>query len=457
MPKQSIDKWIKQNFYYHRDLTNFYQHNIPKGSTILEIGSKTGHLLNSLNPKIGVGIEFNKDLSNFAQKKYKNLKFYSFSENSITLNHKFEYIIFSDTLSKISDIQNMFSQVRKNCTPNTRIIMNYHSFLWLPILDILEKLNLKAPQNRTNWLNTADITNLLDVESYQIIKSGSRFVFPIYIPILSPLINKYFSQLPLFKLLNLTNYIIARPLQIEDNKALTVSVVIAARNEKGNIENAILRTPQMGKHTEIIFIEGGSTDGTYQEIIRISKKYKDLDIKYAKQDGHGKGDAIRKGFAMASGEVLMILDADLTVPPEDLTKFYNAIVSGKGEYINGCRLIYPMENEAMRTLNIIGNRFFSIAFSWLLDQKIKDTLCGTKVLTKSNYEVLATNRNYFGEFDPFGDYDLIFGCAKMNLKFVEIPIRYKARQYGSTNISRFKHGWLLLKMVVFALRKIKFV
>jgi glycosyltransferase involved in cell wall biosynthesis len=213
----------------------------------------------------------------------------------------------------------------------------------------------------------------------------------------------------------------------------------------------------MGAHTEFIFIEGHSSDGTLDEIKRVAEKYKDkFDIKYATQDGKGKGDAVRKGFAMASGDILMILDADLTTPPEDMPKFFNALASGKGEFINGTRLVYPLEDESMRSLNILGNKFFSLMFSWLLGQRLKDTLCGTKVISKKNYEKLIANRGYFGDFDPFGDFDLIFGAAKLNLKIVEIPVRYQAREYGSTNISRFRHGWLLIKMVVFAMNKIKF-
>ena len=237
-----------------------------------------------------------------------------------------------------------------------------------------------------------------------------------------------------------------------------MTVVVPARNEKGNIENVVRRIPKMGSHTEIIFIEGGSNDDTLAELKRICDRYSDvLDVKYAVQDGKGKGDAVRKGFSMAKGDILMILDADLTVPPEELPKFYNAIATGCGEFINGSRLVYPLEEEAMRALNILGNKFFSLAFTWLLSQDLKDTLCGTKVMFKRHYEELINGRSYFGDFDPFGDFDLILGAAKLNLKIVEVPIRYRAREYGYTNISRFHHGWLLLRMVFFAMHKVKFV
>jgi len=315
------------------------------------------------------------------------------------------------------------------------------------------------PEHRQNWLDRGDIENLLDVTGFDVVREGRKFLMPRYIPLLSGLLNKYIANLPLFNRLGLCTFIVARSMQANKSVDLpSVSVIVPARNEKGNIETIVQRLPAMGSHTELIFVEGNSTDDTWSEIQRVTAEYTpEYDIKCVQQEGKGKGDAVRKGFGMATGDILMILDADMTVPPEDLPKFYEAIANGKGEYINGTRLVYPMEKEAMRTLNLIGNKFFSIAFSWLLNQRIKDTLCGTKVLTRANYQRLSANRAYFGDFDPFGDFDLIFGSAKLNLKFVEIPIRYRARTYGETNISRFKHGWLLLKMTFFALNKIKFI
>ncbi|MFY7780532.1 MAG: glycosyltransferase family 2 protein, partial [Tagaea sp.] len=215
------------------------------------------------------------------------------------------------------------------------------------------------------------------------------------------------------------------------------------------------RLPQFCERVEIVFVEGHSKDGTLEEMRRVQAAYPDRDIKVLVQDGKGKGDAVRKGFEAATGEVLMILDADLTVPPEQMPKFFRQIADGRGEFVNGTRLVYPMEDQAMRALNWIANHGFSIVFSWLLNQRFTDTLCGTKVLRKSHYERIAANRLYFGDFDPFGDYDLIFGAVKLNLKVVEVPIRYLARTYGETQISRFRHGWLLLRMVAFAWRKLK--
>lgn len=452
------DKWISRNKYYYKDLIMFLKYNIPEGCTVLEIGCGTGYLLHSLKPDYGVGIDISQEMINIAVKNYPELNFVQMDAENINLEGTFDYIVISDTIGYFEDVQKAFMELNKVCHADTRVIITYQNFLWTPLFSIAEALKLKMPSRKLNWLSLEDICNLLNMADFEVVKTGRRFICPKYFPLISLLLNKYLAHLPGLNRLCITNFVITRVKQtfslIND---LTVSVIIPARNEKGNIENAIKRIPRMGKHVEIIFVEGHSNDGTLEEIKRVSTKYSsEWDIKYAVQDGKGKGDAVRKGFAMAKGQILMILDADLTVPPEDLPKFYDAIATGKGEYIQGSRLVYPMDKDAMRTLNMIGNAFFSIMFSWLLGQKLKDTLCGTKVIAKKNYDRLSQNRRFFGEFDPFGDFDLIFGSAKLNLKIVEIPIRYRAREYGETNIDRFRHGWLLIKMVFFAMEKIKF-
>jgi len=309
-----------------------------------------------------------------------------------------------------------------------------------------------------NWLTVKDIDNLLHLGGFETIKTSSEIIFPLNIPVLSLMANRYLAKIYPFRLFCMSNFTIARKAPetgTQDRKYL-VSVIVAARNEKGNIASLFKRIPEIGAGTEIIFVEGGSSDNTFETIRSEIEKNPGRRASVFRQTGKGKGDAVRLGFSKAKGDILMILDADMTVSPEDLPLFYNALVSGKGEFINGVRLVYPMESEAMRFWNLVGNKFFSLAFTWLLDQPIKDTLCGTKVLTKENYEKIAANRSYFGEFDPFGDFDLIFGAAKLNLKIVDMPIRYRDRQYGTTNISRWRHGMILLRMAVFAASRIKF-
>ncbi|HQY21410.1 MAG TPA: glycosyltransferase [Ignavibacteria bacterium] len=451
-------KWIRKNKYYYKNLTKLLKFSIPEGSSIIEIGCGIGNLINDLKPSRGVGIDISDKMIAIAKTEYPQYEFIVMDSEEISITEKFDFIIISDTVGYFDDVQRSFEQIQNLCSEHTRIIVTYVNFLWLPVLDLAELLRLKMPQVRNNWLNIDDLKNLLNLSGYDVIKSGRKFLMPFYIPLLSAFVNNYIANLPLINRLCLIEFIISRKI-INEVQEKTVSVVIPARNEKGNIETIIQRVPQMGSNTEIIFVEGNSTDDTYDEIKRVCEKYSQShDLKYFKQEGKGKADAVRKGFENVNGDILMILDADMTVPPEDLTKFYNAFVQRKGEYLSGTRLVYPLEKESMRTLNILGNKFFSLMLTWILNQKIKDTLCGTKVISRENYiKLKEVKNNFLGNADPFGDFDLILGASKLNLKYAEIPIRYDARIYGETNISRFSHGWMLMRLTLFAMNKFKFI
>jgi len=454
------DKWKKKNFYYHNEIANLCKFLIPPQKKVLDIGCGTGDLLASVSPSLGVGIDISENMINIARKKYPSLKFYTCDAQNITINDKFDYVILSDLIGNLEDIQKAFEELKKVSDEKTRIIITCYNYLWEPILTVGERFGMKMPQPLQNWLSPKDIENFLYISNLDVVKKSTLLLFPKSLPLISTILNKYLARFPLLGNLCLVQYFVVRqkPNNYSD-KEYSVSVVIPSRNEEGNIEKAVLSTPKLGSSTELIFVEGHSKDNTLSEIKRVISKYKGKkEIRLVLQNkGIGKGDAVRKGFAKTKGDIIMILDADLTVAPEDLPKFYQVLRTGKAEYVQGTRLVYPMEEEAMRILNVIGNKFFSLAFSWLVGQPIKDTLCGTKALFRSDYEKIVKNRSYFGDFDPFGDFDLIFGASKLNLKIMEIPIRYKARTYGTSNISRFRHGWLLLKMTFFAARKLKFI
>jgi len=449
------DEFRRKNSYYYAQLDKQYRYLIPEGKRILEIGCGTGELIAHLKPSYGLGVDISPKMIALAQEKYPSLHFFTGSIQDIAIEEKFDYIVLSGLLGELEDIQSFLTSLRRFCTPDTRIIIEYYSYLWRSLLKIAESTGRKIPQHEQNWLTFNDISNFLNLAGYETIKKERATLLPFNIWGISFLLNKFLAPIPLFNALTLDHFIIARPL-FEHTKDYSVTILVPCRNEKGNIEQALSRTPLFGSHQEFIFVEGHSKDNTYEEVERGIKANPHKDIKLFKQQGKGKGDAVRLGFSKAQGQVLMILDADLTVAPEDLPKFYEAIQSGKGEFINGCRLIYPMEVDAMRFLNLVANKFFGLFFSWLLGQRFKDTLCGTKVIFKHHYEELVANRHYFGDFDPFGDFDLIFGAIKLNLKVLEMPIRYKNRTYGTTQIQRFRHGLLLLKMCGFAMKKIKF-
>jgi len=452
------DKFKSKNRYYNRDIEIFLKTIIPKNKKILEIGSATGNLLNSIKPSKGLGIDFSPDMVGIAKKKYKGIGFRVMDAEDIKINEKFDYVIMSDLIGHLSDVWQAFRELHKVCDNDTKVIVTYYNYLWQPILKLAEKLKFKTPVREQNWLFLQDIENLLYLNNFKVIKTGYRLLIPKYIPIISTLFNKYIAKLPVIRRFCLVQYIIARKEQVSlPSKEYSVTILIPCRNEKGNIEEGVKRIPNFGKHQEILFVDGNSTDGTVEEIKRIKRKYKNKDIKLMHQGrGSGKGDAVRKGFLKASEEILMILDADLTVPPEDLLKFYLAIKEGKTQFVNGSRLVYPMEKQAMRYINLIGNWMFSLIFSWIIEQRIRDTLCGTKVLFKKDYMVLKDYRKYFNNLDPFGDFDLIFGASKMNLHIADMPIRYRERKYGTTKIRRFYHGWVLIKMCLLGMRKLKF-
>jgi ubiquinone/menaquinone biosynthesis C-methylase UbiE len=458
---EKMDYWRKKNKTYHNELKRLVNFLIPSQRSVIEIGCGTGDLINSVSPSYGLGVDLSPKMIDRAKEHYPKYNFEIMDAENISTSRNFDYVILSDLIGLLSDIQVMFNQLHKISRANSRIIITYYNHLWEPILKLAEKIGLKMSQPFQNWLSRQDIENLLYLSGFEVVKSGQQILMPKYIPLLTSLCNRYLVQLPFFRRLAFVYYVVARTIPENCEKKLkefSCSVIIPARNERGNIESAVKRMPKLGSHTEIIFVEGGSSDGTQEEIERVAIKYKHShNIKIFTQKGKGKGDAVREGFAHAEGDILFILDADLTVMPEELTKFYEAIKSGKGEFINGARLIYPIEKQSMRFLNIIGNKFFSIMFGWLLGQRIKDTLCGTKVISSHDYKRIAEERKFFGEFDPFGDFDLLFGASKLNLKIVDLPIRYQARTYGATNIQRFKHGLILLKMCIFAMRKIKFI
>ena len=445
--------------YYHKRLQIVMQFIVPPRQKVLEIGCGRGDLLASLQPSYGLGVDFSSAMVNQAKKRHPVLHFIQADAHELNINTEFDFVILSDLLNDLWDVQTVLQRITSFTSPRSRIIINSYSRLWELPLSIARKLRLGKPNLYQNWLTLEDIAGLLSLANFEIVRHWEEIIWPVRTPVIDYLFNRFVVKLWPFPWLALSHIIVAKPgaANLHTQDTPKVSVVIPARNESGNIEQIFERVPEMGAGTELIFVEGNSTDDTFGTIQKAIEDNPQKLAKLFRQKGQGKGDAVRLGFKQATGDILMILDADLTVPPEDLPRFYDVIAQGKAEFVNGVRLVYPMEKEAMRFLNFFGNKFFGLAFSWLLGQPIKDTLCGTKVLWKKDYERIAANRSYFGDFDPFGDFDLLFGAAKLNLKIVEVPIRYRERTYGKTNISRWSHGWLLLKMVFFALRRIKFV
>jgi len=437
---------------------------IPPDARVLEVGCGWGDLIGALPHQQRAGIDFLAENVAEARRHYPEVAF----DVADALQppgqgggkaDAWDAVVCDRLVHSVLDVKALLEGLNARLAEDGRIYLTVFNFLWELPTRLAERVGWKRPAPTANWLSDSDFRNLFDLTGLEIVRAEDRMILPLDVPGVASGVNQFLARVPGMERLTLYRiYVLRRRRREVEPRRLSVSVVVPARNESGNIQAAIDRTPVMGGDTELIFVEGNSTDDTWSTIQRCVAAYRGpLKLSAYQQTGKGKGDAVRLGFAKATGDLLMILDADLTVPPEDLPGFYEVAARGQADFVQGTRLVYPMESGAMRFFNKIGNVAFSQLFTYLLQQPIRDTLCGTKVLRRSDYERIAANRSYFGDFDPFGDFDLIFGAARLNLKIAEIPVRYRDRTYGETNISRWKHGVLLLRMSMIAARKLKFV
>ena len=437
----------------------FLEFTIPKGSRVVfvGVGSNTAIDTELVKPFANARVLLLEEdvrkallLENFSQ------QFVAYDDLPDSLGD-LDYIVLVDVLGQANDIQDVLRQINSVSQPYTRIVILGNNWLWKGLHSVLDVVGWKSRRLDKNWLTQRQLDLVSVVSGFEIVRSQTLVFFPFNVPLFGRLLNFIASWLPVIRNSGMRRYQVLRPAwkNPEFNSHDSLTIVIPTKNERGNIENAIKRLPDFGVPTEVLFVDGNSSDGTETEIGRVIDAYPNMNIQFLRQTGIGKGNAVREGFDRAKGDVLMILDADLTVPPEDLPKFFEAIKSNIGELINGSRLVYPLEQDSMRFLNFLANHFFASIFTFLLNQPITDTLCGTKVLSRENYRKICAEREFFGDFDPFGDFDLIFGAAKLNLKIIDLPIHYRSRQYGVTQISRFRHGLLLLRMVLFASRKLR--
>lgn len=457
---QEYDHWHRKNRYYYDYLTRWFRFVVPEHQKVFEIGAGDGRLVAALGPSSYGGIDFIPEMVEKARERHPHGDFrLGDARDGLGDDETYDYIIGADVLMYLEDIQDVLERVREACHEKTRVIFTKLNPFWELPMRLAAALGFAQKRAYSSWLSLGQTAQLARLAGFEVIRTGKFCLLPVYVPILSTLLNRFFAHLPILWRASAVEYVIARvdPPRMGHETRPSVSVVIPARNEAGNIEPALDRMPSFPGELEVIFVEGHSTDDTWQKIQDVQTRGFPFRILAEQQEGRGKGDAVRKGFSVASGDLLMILDADLTVPPELLPRFYRVLAERSSDYVQGTRLVYPMESKAMRPLNWLGNKLFSYLLSTLIGQRFSDTLCGTKCLWRADYELLAANRAYFGRLDPFGDFDLIFGAAKLNLKMEEIPVRYGQRVYGDTNINRFRDGFLLLRMCWLAARKLYFV
>jgi SAM-dependent methyltransferase len=451
---QDEERWYRRNRTYHRLIESVFRFIVPPAAAVLEVGSGAGTLLQALRPARGLGIDVSPRMVELARRRHAELEFRVGTGERLAADATFDYVVLSDLVLYAYDLIRLFRNVHACSHTRSRVVVHSYSQVWRPIIRVAELLHLKHPKPIVNWVTAADVANALDLAGFEVVSTSRRILFPKKVPLLTTFLNGVVANVWPFSLLCLTWWVVARPRASVASRP-SVSVIVPCRNERGNVSAIIDRVPELGSATELVFVEGGSTDGTREEIAHRIASRPERDLSLHVQTGTGKADAVRLGFERAKNDVLLILDGDLSVDPEDLQTFYDALAEGKADFVNGSRLVYSIERGAMQFLNVVGNHVFSRVFTWLMDQHVKDTLCGTKGLWAADYPSISAGRADFGLIDPFGDFDLLLGAARRGLKIVDVPVRYRTRTYGRTNISRFRHGLLLLKMSALGFRAFK--
>lgn len=437
---KKMDFWREKNWYFHNALKNIFKEFVTEDASVLQIGYGLGDVLAGLFPNKAVSFDEDKNLAELSRRRYSNFKFIVGNLNEIDLKGKFDYIIMPNSVEHFTDIQTVLEKVRTNLADEGRLIMTLTNPKWQYVYDLLEKWGLKRPEEPKNWLKMRNLENIAELAGFEVSDSGFRLLIPTHIPILSNFINYRIKGKNTIASLAVEQFIVVKKSLEKKNKNYSCTVLIPCYNEEGNIAEAIARTPNFCKNLEILIVDDGSRDKTATIVRKVMKKDKRVKL-ISYKPNQGKGHAVRTGFDNAKGEIIMILDADMTVPPEELGRFYNVLASGQALFANGTRLIYPMEDQAMRSFNLLGNVGFSYAFSYILGQRVTDTLCGTKALFKKDYKKIKMT----GE--GWGDFDLLFGASENNLKIKEVPVHYKKRVAGESKMKGLKHGFVMLKMV----------
>jgi SAM-dependent methyltransferase len=456
------ESWINRNTYYYRLVNRLLGFLVEPDKKVLSVRCGTGNLLAVVRPAVGKGIDICSEIVEIAQQRNPSFKFaVAFPDkeefhDAFGKDEKFDYILFNEVGDTVDVLQALRS-LKPLCQRHTRLLITTYNHLWEPLVTVAESLGMKVPRTEQNWLSTGDIQNLLELAGFEALDTHRIVLFPKYVPLLSGFLNSFCARLPFLSKLCMTQVVVARmrpqPIPAEN---LSVSVVVPCKNEKGNVEDAARRIPALARVTEIIFCDDQSTDGTVDEVLRVRSLYPEKSIRLEHGPGVCKSRNVWAGFNSAAGDILMILDGDLTTIPEELPYFVDVIASGQAEFVNGSRLVYPVPKGAMNGANMLGNKFFSVAFTYLLGQRVKDTLCGTKVLWKSDWERIKPMVGSWGTEDRWGDYELLFGAAKLNLKILDLPVHYQERIYGSTKMTKvFRNGLVMLKMCWHGFLKLK--
>jgi len=454
--------WINRNRYYYELVRRLLRFLVEPRKKVLSVRCDTGSVLAAVRPSDGKGVDICAEIVEVARQQNPSFNFaVAFPDKDefrelFGEDENFDYILFND-IGDTVDVLQAFQNLKPLCRRHTRLLVTTYNHFWQPLITFAEWTGMKVPRVEQNWLSPSDIRNLMKLTGFEALETHRIVLLPKYVPLASAFLNRFCARLPFLNRLCMTQVVVARLLPPPVSKEqLSVSVIVPCKDEKGNVEAAVRRIPQLGRETEIVFCDDQSSDGTAEEVMLVRASYPHKEIRLEKGPGIYKSKNVWTGFNAATGDILMILDADLTTMPEQLIYFLEVIASGQAEFVNGSRLVYPVPKGAMNTANMLGNKFFSVAFTYLLGQRVKDTLCGTKVLWRSDWERIRPMLGSWGTEDRWGDYELLFGAAKLNLKILDLPVHYQERIYGSTKMTKvFRNGLVMLRMCWHGFLKLK--
>lgn len=449
--------WFRTRYrFYHERKREYVRFIIPPGESVLVLGCEDGELLAALQPSRGVGIDASSAYRDLARERFPEHEYLESLAAISSTRQTFEYVVIDDIAGESDDLFSLLQGIARLCTPTSRLVIVQHNYLWGPVFRLAEWLGIKRRERDQFWLSIGDLRVFLDGAGFETINVTPKMFCPVRLLGLGPAINWVAGLVPfVHRLASMEILIARRVLHDRHPERKTASIILTVRDELGNIEPMVRQIPDVGAGTEIIFVEGHSTDGTRAEVERVAKQYPGKNVRLLVQDGIGQGDAIHKGFSEASGDVIILLEADQTSPAEDVLKAFDIVAGGRADYVNGSRFIYPRGKGAMPLRKILGNWMFAIWFTWFLGQRTSDVLCGLKAIDRRQFQRLSKNWGSLGLFDPFGDFELIFGAARLGLKICEVPTRYTVRQYGEPKSRFLKHGWMLTRMALRATRVFK--
>lgn len=431
--------------YYYTQIQRLLKFLIPPGKSILYFGCYREDVIYSLDASSSVVI--NEEVDERISKN-KSVEFVHCKYHLYNPQQEYDYIILDTVIGKTENINLLLRNISSACSSHTRIIIHQENYLWRPLLNFAASFGLKKQEKTQNWLSIKDVETYLETAGFESTRVYKKNIFPLKAGFLGPILNHFFSTIPVLDFLKLDQFIVGRfnkPFtQLKSSSSL--SICLTVKDEEHNIEPIVSSLPVLCENQEILFVEGNSTDNTAKEIERMKMLFPHKNIRLIKQPGKGQGDAIHTGFKEAKGEIIILYEGDGTSEPYDIQYFYEAIEAGRFEFIEGSRFVYPLSHKCMPLANKIGNVVFAKWFSFFLNQRTTDVLSGIKAIRKKDYEKIYNTWGFLGIPDPFGDFELLFGSARYGLKIGEIPIRYKPRVFGESKTSVFKHGWYLLKM-----------